>query len=265
MREGYSLSIMEMHNHQLSVWSSWQIAPEITLPLIFLTLLYSRKSNSTNRQRLSFLTGITTIFAVVVTPIGARAMDYFSLHMIQHITLMMISGPLLVIGTPNTFSPNNRLFKLFTDPILSWVLYAALMIGVHLPTPHKFIMENPWAHTYLELPLYIALPYLFYFNLLDRKYEKRGLSQALSVISLFLMMVPETLTGFFIYVSRSSLYDDMYTLDDQRRGGSLMWAGAMIIDAIWIALAVYHWIKSEERKSLEVDIEIAAERRGKGV
>jgi len=256
---------MEMHNHQLSVWASWQIAPEITFPLVLLIFLYLRNANVTKRQSLSFLTGMATILAVVVTPIGARAMDYFTLHMIQHITLMMVSGPLLVIGTPNSFSPNNRLFKLFTDPILSWVLYAALMIGVHLPTPHKFIMDNPWAHTYLEVPLYIALPYLFYFNLLDRRYEGRRLSQALSVISLFLMMIPETLTGFFIYVSRSSLYDDMYTLNDQRRGGSLMWAGAMIIDAIWIALAVYHWIKSEERKSLEVDIEIAAERRANGV
>jgi len=263
--EVYSQFIMEMHNHQLSVWASWQIAPEITFPLVFLIFLYLRNSNVNKRQSLSFLTGMATILAVVVTPIGARAMDYFTLHMIQHITLMMVSGPLLVIGTPNSFSPNNRLFKLFTDPILSWVLYAALMIGVHLPTPHKFIMDNPWAHTYLEVPLYIALPYLFYFNLLDRRYEGRRLSQALSVISLFLMMIPETLTGFFIYVSRSSLYDDMYTLDDQRRGGSLMWAGAMIIDAIWIALAVYHWIKSEERKSLEVDIEIAAERRANGV
>jgi putative copper resistance protein D len=254
---------MEMHNHQLSVWASWQIAPEITFPLVILIFLYLRNANVTKKQSLSFLSGIATIFAVVITPIGARAMDYFSLHMIQHITLMMISGPLLVIGTPNTFSPKNRIFMLFTHPVLSWFLYAALMIGVHLPTPHKFIMDNPWAHTYLELPLYIALPYLFYFNLLDRKYEKRRLSQALSVISLFLMMVPETLTGFFIYVSRGSLYNDMYTLNDQRRGGSLMWSGAMIIDAIWIALAVYHWIKSEERKSLEVDVEIAAERRGK--
>ena len=175
----------------------------------------------------------------------------------------MISGPLLVIGTHNTFSPKNRIFTLFTQPVLSWFLYAALMIGVHLPTPHKFIMDNPWAHTYVEIPLYIALPYFFYFNLLDRRYNERRVSQALSVISLFLMMVPETLTGFFIYVSRSSLYEDMYTLDDQRRGGSLMWSGAMIIDAIWIALAVYHWIKSEERKSLEVDVEIAAEQRTK--
>jgi putative copper resistance protein D len=254
---------MEMHNHQLSVWTSWQIAPEITFPLVILIFLYLRNANVTKKQCLSFLTGIATIFAVVITPIGARAMDYFSLHMIQHITLMMISGPLLVIGTPNTFSPKNRVFTLFTQPVLSWFLYAALMIGVHLPTPHKFIMDNPWAHTYVEIPLYIALPYFFYFNLLDRRYNERRVSQALSVISLFLMMVPETLTGFFIYVSRGSLYNDMYTLNDQRRGGSLMWAGAMIIDAIWIALAVYHWIKSEERKSLEVDIEIAAERRGK--
>ena len=74
------------------------------------------------------------------------------------------------------------------------------------------------------------------------------------------MMVPETLTGFFIYVSRGSLYNDMYTLDDQRRGGSLMWSGAMIIDTIWMSFAVYHWIKSEERKSVEIDAEIAAER-----
>jgi len=256
---------MEMHNHQISVWTSWQIAPEITFPLVFLLFLYLRNAGVNKRQRLSFLTGIATIFAVVITPIGVRAMDYFSLHMIQHITLMMISGPLLVIGTPNTFAPNNRSFKLFTHPVLSWVLYAALMIGVHLPTPHKFIMENPWAHTYLEIPLYIALPYFFYFNLLDRRYNARRVSQALSVISLFLMMVPETLTGFFIFVSRSSLYEDIYTLNDQRRGGSLMWSGAMIIDAIWIALAVYHWIKSEERKSLEVDAEIVAEQRAKGV
>jgi putative copper resistance protein D len=255
---------MEMHNHQLSVWASWQIAPEITFPLVILIFLYLRNANVTKKQSLSFLSGIASIFAVVITPIGARAMDYFSLHMIQHITLMMISGPLLVIGTPNSFSPTNRLFKLFTNPVISWVLYAALMIGVHLPGPHKFIMKNPWAHTYLEVPLYIALPYFFYFNLLDRKYKERRLSQALSVISLFLMMVPETLTGFFIYVSRGSLYNDMYTLDDQRRGGSLMWAGAMIIDAIWIALAVYHWIKSEERKSIEIDLEIAAEQRATG-
>ena len=40
-----------------------------------------------------------------------------------------------------------------------------------------------------------------------------------------------------------------------------MWSGAMIIDACWIALAVSHWYKSEVRRSVEVDAEIAREAR----
>ena len=251
---------MDMHHHQQIIWNSWQWAPEILLPLAILSYFYAKRGGANRRQTIYFYSGIATILLVVVTPVGARAIDYFSLHMIQHITLMMLSGPLLVLGTPQTFHPKGLFFKWATHPALSWLLYAGLMIGVHLPIPHNFIMNHPWAHTFIEVPLYIALPYFFYFNLLDRNLSNRRVSPALAVIALFLMMVPETLTGFFIYVSRGSLYHNMYTLNDQRFGGSLMWSGAMIIDTVWMSFAVYHWIKSEERKSVEVDAQIAAER-----
>jgi putative copper resistance protein D len=251
---------MEMHHHETSVLGSWQLAPEIIIPILLLSFFYLTYGSSTVRQKVFFFSGLFSILAVVNSPIGARAMDYFSLHMVQHITMMMVTGPLLVLGTPSNFYPIGRIFRVLTHTIFSWVSYAALMIGVHLPGPHLFIMEHPWAHRYLEVPLYILLPYFFYFNILDRNLVNRRISPAIAVISLFLMMVPETLTGFFIYVSRGSLYNDMYTLDDQRRGGSLMWSGAMIIDTIWMSFAVYHWIKSEERKSVEIDAEIAAER-----
>jgi putative copper resistance protein D len=252
---------MEMHHHELDIWSSWQLAPEVAIPLLLLAFLYWRlPSGSTQRrQRAYFYAGILSALAVIITPIGARAMDYFSLHMVQHITLMMITGPLLVLGTPISFHPTKTLFKAFTHPAFSWLTYAALMIGVHLPVPHKFIMENPWAHTFIEVPLYLLLPYLFYFNLLDRNLVNRRVSPAMAVISLFIMMVPETLTGFFIYTAPSSIYDDMYSLNDQRQGGSFMWAGAMIIDTVWMSFAVYHWIKSEEKKSRDIDAQIAAE------
>ncbi|MSO43168.1 MAG: cytochrome c oxidase assembly protein [Candidatus Planktophila sp.] len=251
---------MEMHHHDIAIWGSWQLAPEILLPLFLLTYLYLRlpKSSVTKRQRGFFFAGILSALTVIVTPIGARAMDYFSLHMVQHITLMMLTGPLLVLGTPNSFRPTNNLFKMVTHPTASWLTYAALMMGVHLPVPHKFIMDNPWAHTFLEVPLYLLLPYFFYFNLLDQSLINRRISPALSVISLFLMMVPETLTGFFIYTAPKSLYENMYSLNDQRQGGSFMWAGAMIIDTVWMSFAVYHWIKSEEQKSRDIDAEIAA-------
>jgi len=252
---------MEMHHHNIAIWGSWQLAPEILLPLVLLTYLYARlpKALITRRQQAFFYAGILSALTVIITPIGARAMDYFSLHMVQHITLMMITGPLLVLGTPISFHPTHGFFKAATQPAASWVTYAALMIGVHLPVPHKFIMDNPWEHTFLEVPLYLLLPYFFYFNLLDRNLVNRRISPAMAVISLFIMMVPETLTGFFIYTAPGSLYNDMYSLNDQRQGGSLMWAGAMIIDTVWISFAVYHWIKSEEKKSRDIDAEIAAE------
>jgi len=204
-----------------------------------------------------FLGAALISIAVISPPLGSLVQSSFTAHMIQHITLMMITGPLFVLATPSTWHPTNKLFALLTHPILSWVLYVTLMIGVHLPGPHNFIMMNSWAHDFIEVPLYLVIPYLFYFNLLDRNLTNRRISPALSVISLFLMMVPETLTGFFIYVSNKSLYMDMYAIDDQRRGGSFMWSGAMFIDVIWMSFAVYHWIKSEERKSIEVDAEIA--------
>ena len=250
-----------MHHHEIGIWGSWQLAPEILLPLALLSFIYWRlpKGSNSKGQQGFFYAGILSALAVIMTPVGARAMDYFSLHMVQHITLMMITGPLLVLGTPNSFHPTNRFFNGSTHPAVSWLTYAALMIGVHLPVPHKFIMDNPWAHTFLEVPLYLLLPYFFYFNLLDRKLVNRRISPAMAVISLFIMMVPETLTGFFIYTAPGSLYNDMYSLNDQRQGGSLMWAGAMIIDTVWMSFAVYHWIKSEEKKSRDIDAEIAAE------
>ena len=196
--------------------------------------------------------GLALTLAVTVTPIGFRALEVFTYHMIQHITLLMVVGSLLVLATTQNLRDRlnrNSFFRALTNPWLSYFLYAAMMIGVHLPPVHLFIMHNSWAHFYIEVPLYIIVPYLFYFNILESNLTNRRLSTAMSVILLWLMMVPETLTGFFIYISHESAYENMYDLNDQRLGGTIMWSGGMIIDVIWIMLAVYHWWKSEELKS----------------
>lgn len=241
-----------------SFWATWQLAPQICLALLAIEYLYLSRSigpDSTRRQRRFFLSGLATIAFAVCTPFGAHSATLFWCHMVQHVTLMMISGPLLVLGTPSSFHPANALFRRLTNPVISWVLYAGVMIGVHLPGPHQFIMNNPWIHSYVEVPVYVAVAYLFYFNLLDRNLTGRVISPAMSVIALFLMMVPETLTGFFIYIAPKSIYDGMFELLDQRRGGSIMWSGGMIVDTVWMSFAVYHWIKSEELASQTADKE----------
>lgn len=199
---------------------------------------------------------VVLTLAVTITPIGTKALEVFTYHMIQHITLLMVVGSLLVLATPDYLRDRlnqNSIFRFFTQRWISFVLYAAMMIGVHLPAIHLIIMHNEWLHYFIEVPLYLILPYLFYFNILDSNLTDRRVSTSMSVILLWLMMVPETLTGFFIYISNETAYDYMYDINDQRLGGTIMWSGGMIIDVIWIMLAVYHWWKSEELKSKEID------------
>lgn len=242
-------------------WSQWQLAPEILLVSFAITYFYLRNSKrASTRERTLFAAGLFSLFAVVNSPIGALATTYFWCHMLQHMTLMMITGPLLVLATVQIFRPNNQIWKAVTHPWISWFIYAALMIGVHFTALHQLLMDHKWLHNFVEVPAYLIVAYLFYYNILDRDGANRVIPPGLAIFSLFFMMVPETLTGFFIYAAPTSLYGDMFTVNDQRLGGSLMWAGSMIIDVIWISLAVSDWLKSEERKSKAIDEEIRRER-----
>ncbi len=188
----------------------------------------------------------------IFTPIGFKALSIFTFHMIQHICMLMLVGPLLVLATTENFRKtlnSYRWFRILTGLKLSFALYCALMVGIHLSPIHLKVMHNPWIHYFIELPLYLIIPYIFYFNLIDSNLIDRRVSTGVACIALWLMMVPETLTGFFIYISNTSAYENMYDINDQRLGGTIMWSGGMIIDTLWILMAVYHWYKSEELKN----------------
>ena len=135
------------------------------------------------------------------------------------------------------------------------------MIGVHFTSLHEFLMMKLFFHNFIEVPAYILVSYIFYYHILDGRNNARVLPPGLAVLMLFLMMVPETLTGFFIYAAPHSLYSEMYSLNDQRLGGALMWSGSMIIDAIWLSVAVRDWLRSEEVLSRKIDEEIAREKK----
>ena len=249
------------HNHGGDFYNSWQLSPALTLALIGLGMLYRKKSGALSlSERLAFYAGLLSCFAVIVSPIGALASTYFWCHMIQHMVLMMLSGPLLVVGSVKIFRPKNILWQKVTNPWISWFLYAGLMIGIHFTALHELTMSSNLVHELIEIPAYVIVAYLFYYNILDRDNPDRTLTPAISVLMLFFMMVPETLTGFFIYAAPNSLYGEMFTLNDQRLGGALMWSGSMILDSIWLVIAVSDWLKSEQLRSKEIDKEIARER-----
>jgi cytochrome c oxidase assembly factor CtaG len=231
----------------------------------------------------SFLSGIALIWFVVLGPIGAYDDVFFWSHMVQHIVLMMVAAPLLLLGAPvllllrvsnkdfrhNYLVPvlRSRVVMTLTHPVISWLIFAGVLVGTHFSPFFNYSLNHPLVHEYIEHPLYLGAALIYYYPLLGHNSAPHRIPPSGRVISLFTMMIPETMTGFFIYASNYLLYPfyghvsrpfGPSALTDQQLAGALMWAGSMLIDSLWVSLAVLEWLHSEERRSHRVDLETLA-------
>jgi cytochrome c oxidase assembly factor CtaG len=235
-------------------------------------------------RSLSFFSGMVLLAIVWIGPIGAYTQIFFWAHMTQHITIMMVAAPLLVMGGPVTLafrvaSPHtrrtvfipilrSRIVWWLTNPYLTWLVFAGVLLGTHLTPFYNITLQHDIAHVFIEQPLYLGAALLYYYPILGGNLTPRRLTPLQRVGSLATMMIPEIILGFIIYASPVVLYEAYATverpfgldpLSDQQLAGGMMWALGMVIDTIWISLAVAEWFSSEERRARKVDAQIAAE------
>src|SRR5262245_50236921 len=88
---------------------SWTFEPLPILTLAVVALVYARGWRQLRRQvphrfpgwRLAvFAAGIAALFLAISSPLDAFAGLLLQAHMIQHLLLMMIAPPLLLLGAP---------------------------------------------------------------------------------------------------------------------------------------------------------------------
>jgi cytochrome c oxidase assembly factor CtaG len=238
------------------------------------------------RSTACFLAGVLLTWVAILGPIGAYDDTFFWAHMVQHLVLVMLAAPLLLLGAPvllilrvssrrvrhDYVVPvlRSRLVSVVTNPSVGWLLFAGVLVGTHFSPFFDYALRHPLVHQFVEHPLYLGVALLFYYPLLPGNPSPRRIPPAGRALSLFLMMIPETMTGFFIYASGYLLYPYYGTvarpfgpgpLNDQQLAGALMWSGSMLIDSVWVSIAVLDWLHSEERRSRRIDLETLASPR----
>ena len=225
-----------------------------------------RKLVSKLRQTV-FLFGLVLTFALLVGPIPHLAVRIFWIHMIQHIGLMMLISPLLVLGSPMKVAINSRHVKVrkfvhvlgsnpfvraLFKPQVGFGLFLVVLIGTHFSPLANLGMTDPNAHC-LELILFLVGGFIYYYPVMEGNPQPHLVPYSLRVISLFAMMLPETMVGFFLYSGNRVLHSlprgtsMQMGLADQHQGGAIMWAMGMLIDTIWIVLAAKDWFANEQR------------------
>lgn len=231
-----------------------------------------------------YLAALVVAWIVLLGPVGSYDDTFFWAHMVQHIALMMIVAPLLLLGSPvllilRTCSPDfrrrwvvpvlrSRVLRFLTEPLVGWLLFAGVLVATHFTPFYEATLTHPVLHEYVEHPLFLGTALIYYYPLLPANPGPRSVVPGIRVASLFLMMFPETMTGFFIYAAGFIMYPHYAgvarafgpgPLHDQQLGGSLMWAGGMLIDSVWVVLAVRDWLRSESRRAHRLDLRTLAE------
>ena len=230
---------------------------------------------------LALLAGIGLLGVAYLGPFETLAHAYFWAHMGQHLTVMMLAAPLLVLSAPvslvvlatggSTRASIIRALRspvglFLVNPVFTWLLFAITLIGTHLTPVMEWVLGDHDAMAFVERPLYLIAALLFYYPLIGNDMCARRPRPSRRVLALGLMMIPETMLGAIIFFSPILLYPSYVasaaTLGyspafDQRMAGALMWALTMVIDSFWMMLAAIEWFRSEERSTRRME---AAER-----
>ncbi|MCW2523556.1 MAG: putative copper resistance protein [Frankiales bacterium] len=284
----YAGSLADVRDFWIFV-GTWNWDPTVVVPLLATGLAYLWCCRIVSRSHPSqrwpvcdlacFLAGLASIWLVLIGPIGCYDDTFFWSHMVQHMVLMMLAGPLIVLGSPvllllrvcsrqvrrQRVLPvlRSRAAVLLTDPVLTWLAFAGVLVGTHFSPFYNFALTHEWAHRFIEHPLYLGVSVIYYYSVIGDNPLPRERRPSLKVISLGLMMVPEAMTGFFLYASPYVLYPHYAqvsrpfgpsALTDQQLGGSLMWAGGMLLDTAFIALATREWLRHDARKTRRIDL-----------
>jgi cytochrome c oxidase assembly factor CtaG len=272
-------------------WGQWTFDLFIVTNLVLAGALYLwgvRRVNTRDHWNAlattCWLAGLTLLALVYLGPVSAWSHTFFWAHMTQHLVVMMAAAPLLVLGAPVTlvFAASSdatrrrwvvpilrsRAVRLLTNPVLTWLLFAGVLIGMHFTGFYNWALQHHDADYFLEQPVYLAAAFLFYFPLIGSNLQPRRPAHGVRLLSLGLMMIPEAITGAVIYFAPVILYPvfdqprpfGLEAMPDQQLSGALMWALVMVVDSAWMMVAAVEWFASEERAGRRIDREIAEER-----
>src|SRR5438552_4159492 len=97
-----------------AIASTWSLEPLVVLPLCVAAGLYllgihrlrlRQPSRGWKKARsVSFFTGIGVLFVALSSPIDAYSDRLLSVHMVQHLLLMQVACPFLLLGRPITLA-----------------------------------------------------------------------------------------------------------------------------------------------------------------
>jgi cytochrome c oxidase assembly factor CtaG len=238
--------------------ASWTLDGRVIALLAALAFVYVRGwlRDGDGTRLLCFLAGLGAIFIATESPLDTFDHFFLSAHMAQHLLLMMVAPPLILLGHP--FVPllrglPRRFVKEALGPFLSWpalrrflawlasppvagILFAISTIAWHLPRFYELALLSPSWHA-AQHASFFWTGILFWWPVIRPVPGRSKWPDWIAIPYLLLADLLNTALSAFLIFSGTLLYPSyaafrmsgMTATEDQALAGAIMWVPGSII------------------------------------
>ena len=269
------------HNPVFS-WLDWSGHPSILIGALVLEVLYlmavgplrnrfDGSSKVANKQVISFTLGVFSIFLALHSPLDLLSDEFlFSAHMVQHLLLVLVAPPLLLMGVPNwLLMPIRHLpilltfSKIATFPVVAALLFNILFAVWHVPVIYEAGLRYVSIHIFQHI-IFIITGVIMWWPVLSPMKLIPRIPYAGQVLYLFVLSIPPAIVGALITFAEGVLYPtyaaspEIWGISaqaDQQIGGVIMKIPGFLIFILAAGVIFFRWsAKEEARDKVDADL-----------
>ncbi|MGA2925064.1 MAG: cytochrome c oxidase assembly protein [Solirubrobacteraceae bacterium] len=245
-------------------------------------LLTGRPRDRRARGRaVAFYAGLATTAVALAPPIDAFAQKLLWVHMIQHMLLLTVAAPLIVLGVPwlslwrplplgfrrrvaravycsPRFAPVRALARALATPLGAWLVFTAGLYAWHLPAAYDLALRSASVHA-LEHLTFMACGIMFWAQvtasppagnplspLARTAYVLAG-SATNVVLAAVLAFSPDALYPYYVHLLNRP--GGISALADQQIAAGIMWSAGDLPFGIAIAWLAHGWLSEHEART----------------
>jgi putative membrane protein len=268
---------------------SWSCPVGLTFAVVLAGFLYLRgwlhlHSASVNAfppwRAGSFFLGLFLIWLAVGSPLAAFDEELLTVHMVQHLLLMTVAPPLILVGAPvmpllhalprkflqSILGPLFRspamqgIGRVLSQPAFCWLAAAAALLGWHVPAAFTLGLQSEAWHA-VEHACFLGSGFLFWWPVVQPWPSVPKWPRWSMLVYLFLATLPcDILSAFLTFCDRvvymvyvsTPKHSVISALEDQQCAGALMWTCVTIVYLLAAAILTTRLLS--ERSTAESEL-----------
>ncbi|WP_330341400.1 cytochrome c oxidase assembly protein [Streptomyces sp. NBC_00557] len=240
-------------------------------------------------RTVAFAVGVLTVGLVMCTRLNDYGMVMFSVHMVQHMIISMLSPILVLLGAPVTLALralptagrgrtgprelllallHSRYMRIVTHPAFTIPMFIASLYVLYFTPLFDFLMGSKTGHIAMMVHFF-AVGVVFFWPIMGVDPGPHRPGYVMRMLELFAGMPFHAFFGIALMMASAPMVDTFThppaslgidALSDQNAAGGIAWAFSEIPSVLVLIALLFQWYGSEQRQARRKDR--AADRDG---